>query len=325
MSHDPGDVVQLATATPNTQETTVTQKATYLTASTYQTLLVEPGPPGVLVVTLNRPEEGNAVNRAMHEELLRLLFEIRDAPDLGAIVLTGSGRVFCGGGSMSFLNEVWDSDYRHSGRILEQGISLVRELLSVRPPVVVALNGGAVGLGATLALLGDIIVMADTAKIADTHVKVGIVAGDGGTLLWPSRVGMARAKQYLLTGDTVTAEEALAMGLVNAVVPKDQVRDTALEWAKRFADGPRLAIAYTKQAMNATLLREAAHQVPLAMALEARTFGQPDVREGIQAFVDKRQPSWPSAVPESDATAMELNGEDTATGRTAAVPTGSKE
>ena len=187
---------------------------TVLDPRTYKTLLVEPGPPGVLVVTLNRPEEGNAVDATMHEELLRLLFEIRDAPDLGAIVLTGQGRIFCGGGSMSLLNEVQQGDYRRSGRTLEQGIALVREFLSIRPPVVVALNGGATGLGATLALLGDIIVMADSARIADTHVEVGIVAGDGGTLLWPSRVGMARAKEFLLTGDMVNAADALAMGLV---------------------------------------------------------------------------------------------------------------
>jgi enoyl-CoA hydratase len=267
---------------------------------TYETLLVEPGPPGVLVVTLNRPEEGNAVDATMHQELLQFLFDIRDAPDLGAVVLTGQGRIFCGGGSMSLLAAVRDGDYRASARSLEQGISLVKDFLSVRPPVVVAMNGSATGLGATLALLGDIIVMADTAKIADTHVKVGIVAGDGGTLLWPSRVGMARAKEFLLTGDMVTAPDALAMGLVNRVVPKDEVLATALGWAQRLADGPRQAIAYTKQAMNATLLREAAHQIPLALSLEGRTFMQPDVGEGVQAFLDKRAPVWPSAQPESE-------------------------
>lgn len=145
---------------------------------------------------------------------------------------------------MSFLEEVQQGDYRRSGRTLEQGIALVREFLSVRPPVVVALNGGATGLGATLALLGDSIVMADSARIADTHVKVGIVAGDGGTLLWLSRVGMARAKEFLLTGDMVDAQTALTMGLVNRVVPKDEVLDTALGLGRtargRTAPGDRL-------------------------------------------------------------------------------------
>ena len=111
----------------------------------YETLLVEPGPPGVLVVTLNRPEEGNAVDATMHQELLQFLFDIRDAPDLGAVVLTGQGRIFCGWGSMTLLADVRDGDYRASARSLEQGITLVKDFLAVRPPVVVAMNGSATG------------------------------------------------------------------------------------------------------------------------------------------------------------------------------------
>lgn len=264
----------------------------------YQTLIVEQGGPGVLVVKLNRPEEYNAVDAVMHQELVDFLYEIRELPDLGAIVLTGEGKGFCGGGSMDLLREVRDGDFRKSSRQLEQGLSLVRDFLTARPPIITAMNGSATGLGATLALLGDFIVMAESAKIADTHVKVGIVAGDGGTLLWPPRVGMARAKEFLLSGDFLDAATALQVGLVNRVVPADQVLPTALEWAQKMADGPRHAIAYTKQALNATLLREAAHQMPLALALEARTFAQPDVTEGVNAFLERRPAKFPSTEPE---------------------------
>jgi enoyl-CoA hydratase len=121
------------------------------------------------------------------------------------------------------------------------------------------------------------------------------VAGDGGTVVWPSRIGLARAKEFLLTGDPVDAAAALDLGLVNRVVPTEKVLDTALAWATRLAEGPRHAIAYTKQALNAQLLRDAATQMPLAISLEGRTFSQPDVAEGTRAFREKRPPRWPSA------------------------------
>lgn len=256
---------------------------------------------GVLLVRLNRPHEGNAVNGVMHDELLELLRLLQNWSEVGAVVVTGEGDGFCAGGSMSLFREIIEADWRQKAGKFEQASALVREFLAVRPPVVAAVNGPAMGLGATLALLSDIIVMAEDAVIADTHVKVGIVAGDGGTLLWPERIGMARAKEYLLTGDRVDAAAALQMGLVNRVVPVEEVLETAMEWGERFATGPRQAIACTKQAMNAMIQREAAQQMPLALALESRTMEQPDVAEGVQAFQERRDAVWPSS-RNADAT-----------------------
>jgi enoyl-CoA hydratase len=263
----------------------------------FETILVHREPGGVLVATLNRPAEHNAVSRLMHDEFIYFLQALREEPDVGAVVLTGAGKSFCAGGSMELIDELRAAAPSGLDRMLEDGVTMVREMLSARPPIVIAMNGSAIGLGATIALLGDFIVMSEDAKIADPHVKVGLVAGDGGTVAWPSRIGLARAKEFLLTGDALDATSALSLGLVNRVVPRDDVVATAMEWAGRLAQGPRHAIAYTKQALNAPLLRDAAVGMPLAMSLEGRTFNQPDVEEGTRAFREKRPPRWPSAHP----------------------------
>jgi enoyl-CoA hydratase len=261
----------------------------------YETLLLSEPSDGVLQVAFNRPDERNAINRTMHAEFLDVLVRLRDADHLGAVVLTGADGTFCAGASMEFFDQLIGDDPLRTMRTLEQGITLVRDLLAVRPPVIAAVNGHAMGLGATIALLCDLVVMSETARIADTHVKVGIVAGDGGTLVWPSRIGMARAKEYLLTGAAVDARLALELGLVNRVVPAPEVIPTAVAIAAELAAGPRPAIAFTKQVLNAGMLQDAALQLPLAISLEARTFALPDVREGKAAFVERRTPRWPSS------------------------------
>jgi enoyl-CoA hydratase len=264
----------------------------------YETLLLEWRAPGVLGLTLNRPEERNAITLPMHDEIVSCLHDLHDLPDVGAIVLTGAGDTFCAGGSMEMIRDFRDQDWRRSVRAFEGAIRLVQELLMVPPPVIAAVNGHAIGLGATLALLCDVIVMSDAGKIADTHVKAGIVAGDGGALIWPAVLGPARAKELLMTGDPVEADRALEFGLVNRVVPADRVQDEALEIASRLAGGARQAIAWTKQIVNMSLLREAMAQMPLAASLEARTMDQPDVQEGTRAFLERRAPNWPSNEPE---------------------------
>lgn len=265
----------------------------------FETLLVERRPNGVVVVTLNRPERRNAVSRRMHDELVDLLRALRREPDVGAVVITGAGGGFCAGGDVDFLDAIAADDWRRTVRTLEEAITLVREFLALRAPLVAAVNGAAAGLGATIALLADIVVMADDARIGDTHVTMGIVAGDGGTVLWPALVGPARAKEYLMTGEMLDAATAERVGLVNHVVPAAAVMDRALALADGLAAGPRMAIAFTKAAVNAALDREVAMAMPLSVAQEARTFTQPDVAEGTAAFRDRRPPRWPSTLPEA--------------------------
>jgi enoyl-CoA hydratase len=260
----------------------------------YQTLALDWKAPGVLGLTLNRPEERNAIDMTVHRELVECLHRLQYVPDVGAVLLGGAGPVFCAGGSMQMIQEFADADWRASIRSLEQAVRIVQELLMVRPPVVAAVQGAAIGLGATLALLCDVIVVAQDVVIADTHVKAGIVAGDGGTLIWPAVLGPARAKEYLMTGRRVSANDAERWGLVNHVVAPEQLEQRALEVATELAGGARQAIAWTKQVVNATLLREVMTQLPLAISLEARTMQQPDMLEGTAAFLERRAPRWPS-------------------------------
>jgi enoyl-CoA hydratase len=252
----------------------------------------------VLVATLDRPEARNAIDPVLRRELRELLAALTNQRAIGALVLTGAGKAFCAGGDVGMMTGFTESDWRDRARNLEHGLLTLRDLLSVQQPVVAAVNGAATGLGATIAMACDLIVMADTATLADTHVNVGIVAGDGGTLLWPAAMSTVKAKQYLLTGQKMTAADAERFGVVNEVVPVAEVVDRAIDVARGLANGPRFAIEWTKHAINTRLIRDLYEQMPLSLALEAATFEQPDLAEGLQSFRERRPPAWPSVAPE---------------------------
>jgi enoyl-CoA hydratase len=260
------------------------------------TMKVEgPDQDGVLVVTLNRPERLNTTSPQMYDELSVLLRKLRNPADVGAVVITGAGRAFCAGVDIKIMEQFSEEPFRTS--VMEDGVNLCQEFLRVRPPVITAINGPAVGFGAVLALLGDIVYMSEDAVVLDPHVKSGIVAGDGGALLWPALIGPSRAKEFLLTGDPMDAKTAFAYGLVNHVVTADRLMPEAMAMATRLAKGARHAIAWTKQVVNIALLREADYKLPLGNAHEARTQSMPDMLEGTAAFFEKRTPVFPSAQP----------------------------
>jgi enoyl-CoA hydratase len=267
------------------------------TETSFEHILWEgPDADGVATLTFNRPEVRNAFNEKMYAELTEVLLELRSADHVGAVLVTGAGEAFCGGGDFSLLDRVNSNDL-HARRLMDQGVQLPQDWLRVRPPIVAAVNGHAMGLGANLALLSDIVVMSRTAKIADTHVRAGIVAGDGGALIWPLLLGPNRAKEMLMTGDSLDADNAWRMGLVNHIESPENVLPRARELARRLATGPRNAIAWTKQAVNLSMLREASWMLTLTNAQEARTMAQADLREGISAFRERRAPDWPSTHP----------------------------
>ncbi|WP_067898168.1 enoyl-CoA hydratase/isomerase family protein [Nocardia vaccinii] len=252
----------------------------------------------VLVATLDRPAARNAIDVVLRREFRELLAALTNQRAIGAMVLTGAGDAFCAGGDVGMMTGFIQSDWRDRARNLEHGLLTLRDLLSVQQPVIAAVNGPATGLGATIAMACDLIVMADTATLADTHVNVGIVAGDGGTLLWPAAMSTVQAKQYLLTGQKMTAADAERFGVVNEVVPVADVVDRAVEIARGLAAGPRFAIEWTKHAINMRLIRDLYEQMPLSLALEAATFEQPDLAEGIRSFRERRPAAWPSVAPE---------------------------
>jgi enoyl-CoA hydratase len=249
---------------------------------------------GVATVTLNRPERLNAVDTEFHSELEDLFVDISNDDEIRAVVLTGAGRAFCAGGDAKSMDTGEFS--QPSKRVpFFAARRLLLHLLEVEQPMVAAVNGDAAGLGATLALFCDIIIASETARIGDTHVKMGLVAGDGGVVIWPLLVGMARAKEFLLTGDFISGKEAERIGLVNRAVPPDEVMPAATAMARRLAEGAPLAIRWTKFSLNKLLRDQVNLSVDTSLFLEAATMETQDLREAAKAFLEKRPPRFQGA------------------------------
>ncbi len=245
----------------------------------------------VLRVVIAHPASPlNVVDDDMHRELARLFRELKRERTARAVLLTGRGKAFSAGGDFGWFPALQNPAKLEETR--RDGKQLVWDLLDVELPIVAALNGPAIGLGASIALLCDVIFMADTAVIADPHVRVGVVAGDGGAAIWPLLLGPARAKQYLMTGDALKADEAERIGLVNRVVPAAELDAVAMAFAVRLAAGAPLAVQFTKQAVN-KLVKDALNTAfDTSMALEMLTFRSEDHREALDALREKRPPSF---------------------------------
>jgi enoyl-CoA hydratase len=245
------------------------------------------------IVTLNRPEARNAIDHQTHVELLRLFVDLAEDAETFAILLTGAGDTFTVGGDVKGMKDRPAGDVvLDENAVLDPGPArrIVHNLLDCEKPIVCAINGHAIGLGATLALLCDITVASETAKIADPHVKIGLVAGDGGAAIWPLLVGPNRAKEYLMRGMALTGAEAERVGLVNYAVPADQVYAKAHEIARELADGATWAIRWTKLSVNKWLKDQVNLILDTSMALEIATFGTEDHKEAVKAFIEKRKP-----------------------------------
>jgi enoyl-CoA hydratase len=245
----------------------------------------------VLRVTINHPRsELNAVDEALHHDLARLFRELKREDRANAVLLTGRGRAFSAGGDYE-----WFKTLRSSRRLFDlnrDAKQLIWDLLDVEVPIVAAVNGHAMGLGASIALFCDVIFMAESAKIADPHVRAGIVAGDGGVVAWPMAVGPARAKEYLLTGDALTAIEAERIGLVNHVVADAELDAAALAFARRLAAGAPMAVRYTKLAVNKLVKDALGNAFDASTGYELTTFMSDDHIEAVDAFLGKRTPRF---------------------------------
>ena len=258
--------------------------------SDYTTLRFERHGDVLKVIIDNPASELNAVDEALHGDLNRLFGALRNERDARAVLLTGSKRAFCAGGDFTWfptLDTVAKLDHlRHDGK------QIIWDLLDVEIPIVCALNGHAMGLGASIALLCDTIFMADHARIADPHVRVGIVAGDGGVAIWPLVLGPALAKRYLLTGDPIDAAEALRLGLVTHVVAATDLAEASMAFATRLAASATLALKYTKMAVN-KLVKDALNTAfDTSMGHELVTFLSEDHREAMAAFGERREPRF---------------------------------
>ena len=245
----------------------------------------------VATVTLTRPDLLNRVDETLHEELAAVLASLRGEP-VRAIVLASTGPVFSAGGDFDYMRRLHD-DPEYRTRNIDLGRRLFASLVDVPQPVVVALHGDAIGLGATVVLTGDAVVAARQAGLADPHVAIGLVAGDGGCVVWPAAAGMVMAKRYLLTGDRLTAEDARAIGLVTDLVDgPEEVLPAARALADRMATLPPLAVQGTKRALNRVLQQRAGEVLDLSFALESQSVASDDLLEAIAAFRERRRGSY---------------------------------
>jgi enoyl-CoA hydratase len=244
-----------------------------------------------LTISISNPGSRNAINSDLHEELPRAFAEVARDRAIRVVVLTGdpAGGAFCAGGDLPWVTRV-QSDADLFDKVMRDGRDIVHNMLGMPQPVVGLINGHALGLGATLALCCDITYMDEAAKIADLHVAAGVVAGDGGAVLWPLLIGPNRAKEFLMTGEALTGRQAADIGLVNHAVPGPQLHEAAYTMARRLERGPRLAIEWTKKSVNIFVQQVCNSVLPASIALEGLTFNTEDHREAIRAFLAKEPP-----------------------------------
>lgn len=240
----------------------------------------------VLVVRFARSSALNAVNARMHTEMSWLFRDIASHADCRAVVLTGAGKAFSAGGDIDWFASITPPEI---DQLFIEARRLIIDLLELPQPIISAINGPAVGLGATLALFCDISFMGRSAILADTHVLAGIAAGDGGAAIWPWLVGMHRAKEFLMTGRKITAADAERLGLVNHVVDDDQLLESAVAMAQELASGAQMAIRATKASLNKILRDTVNLNLDTSLALEKACFGDAAHKDRIEAFLAKRR------------------------------------
>lgn len=249
----------------------------------------------VLILTLNRPERLNAIHGPMHTELAAIFRDANADEESRAVLLTGAGRGFCAGGDVRGMQErgsgdsVLDVAFR---TVRTEAQEIVHSMLDLQKPLVGAINGPAVGLGSTIALLCDVVIASERARIGDTHVSVGLVAGDGGCVIWPALVGINKAKELLMTGELIAGADLLRLGIVNHLVPEDELERTSMAMAQRLAGMAPFATRATKVTINKLLKQRAETVLDVGLAWEAIAARTEDHKEAVSAFVEKRPPSF---------------------------------
>lgn len=244
-------------------------------------------------ILLDRPGKLNAFAGEMRDMIGDAVEQLGGDPSIRAIVITGEGRGFCTGADIDYLHElVAEGNARDFQRLLEAGERVVQEIRAAEKPVIAAINGPAAGGGANLALACDLRIMADTASIGQTFVRIGLHPDWGGTFLLPRLVGSSRALELMWSGRMVGAEEALAIGLVNRVVPAASIRDEALAWARQLAAAPPLAAARIKRAVQESLDRDLETMLAIELENQLVCFESQDVKRGLFAFSGKETPRF---------------------------------
>ncbi len=248
---------------------------------------------GVSWITLNRPEAMNAITPDQRERLIALLDEASRDPGVRAVVITATGRGFCAGADLRGAPAAAERLPGDVARTIRLGVQrLIAAVLDCEKPVIAAVNGTAAGIGAHLAFACDLVLAAESARFIEVFVRRGLVPDGGGAYLLPRLVGPQRAKELMFLGESVSTAEAHRIGLVNRVVPADELATTARKWAERLAMGPTRALALTKQLVNASLEADRATAFAAEAAAQEINMTTADAHEGVASFVERRSPSY---------------------------------
>ena len=260
----------------------------------FQFLTFEHRPNGVLLITINRPDVMNATNARLHWELTQVWAVVNDDEKTKVAIITGAGdKAFSAGGDLEWVASMVGKPAAVNNVLKEAG-DVVYNMLACDKVIISAINGVAVGAGLAVAMLADISIMAEEARITDGHVKLGVAAGDHAAIVWPLLCGMAKAKYYLLTADFLDGKECERIGLVSLCCPRAELMERAFKVADKLAAGSQTAIRFTKKSLN-NWMHVARPIFDNSLALEMLCFLGEDAPQGVAAVREKRAPDFPSA------------------------------
>lgn len=256
-------------------------------ARAHSGLRCEISPSGVAMLTFDRPDRRNAIDWPLYTELVERIESIGRDTSVKVVVLRGAGGSFCAGGDIAFMRQMFSGEIDKADVQAVQ-VRLVTAQLGLPQPMIAVVDGPAVGLGCTIALSCDLVLAAESATFCDPHVQMGLVPGDGGALLWSLLAGPARAKEFLFTGDPVTAAEAARLGLVNRVLPDSRLHEEASALAERLAAGPQETIRAIKTLVNQNVRALAEHCVRPGLALESLSQASDYHHRAVEGFLAGR-------------------------------------
>jgi enoyl-CoA hydratase len=259
--------------------------------SQYSELKIGRPESGVLEIVMGEEGKLAVATARAHAEMARVWLDVDRDPETRVAILRGAGKGFSAGGDMAMVEEM-TRDFAVRARVWREARDLVYNMLNCSKIIVSAMHGPAVGAGLAAGLLADISIAARTARLIDGHTRLGVAAGDHAAIIWPLLCGMAKAKYYLLTCDTISGEEAERLGLVSLACEESQLREKALEVARKLAAGPQTALRWTKYSLN-NWLRMAGPAFDASLALEMFGFTGPEVKEGLASLREKRDPRFP--------------------------------